>query len=222
MLTRRSIYMGLVLLLSATIAQAEYNLSYPGIQSAKTRANHAFGLNLSLAPVNVPFPMGYGFSGYGFINKSVMLGMDYLQASIALDVLGLEFGEIKERYLTLEARLFASQSFNFLIGAGSRTMEARLAKDLFDLATSHYSQVASTIHTNYLRFGIGNFWHFKKRFSFAIDYFTLNIPLSADIKRSAQVYAKNERDRGRIQDAENIVKWYPSATLFQLHFGMLF
>jgi len=190
--------------------------------SAQIRSDSHVALNLNFSPINVPFPMAWGANAYFIASKNWMLGVDYLQSKKSIKFFSFEVGEVKEKNYTFQARRFFGNSFNTIMGVGHRNTETRLAKNLFDLVLHSYSETVSEFETQYIRLGLGNQWQFKKKYTFAIDWITINIPFKGKILTSASEYAKSDEDKEDIRDAEEILKYYPSGAVIQMNLGMVF
>lgn len=201
---------------------APTNNRKPSLTSADIRDEKTFAINATVTPLSFPFPFAWGVNGYYISSRRWMFGVDYQQATFPLGLFGIDIGEVKERHITLQAKRFYGNSFNTTFGYGVRTTTAKHAKDLLDLLTSNYSQTASELETRYLRFGLGNQWQWRKQYSFLIDWFTINIPVSAHVNVSADQYAKDAQSAKKIRDMEGILKWYPSGAIVQVGFGMTF
>jgi hypothetical protein len=186
----------------------------------RTDAN--FSLNVNLAPVNIPFPMAWGVSGYYFANENWMLGLDYLNGSKAIKVFSFELGEVKERSYTLQAKRFFGNSFNIKMGVGRRSTEVLFARNLFDLATKNYTETAAEFDANYFRLGMGNQWSIKSKYTLAVDWISIDVPFSSHVRTSASQYANSEESAKDIEDAEHILKYYPGGAIFKFDIGVTF
>lgn len=191
-------------------------------EDRKARAASSFAVNATLSPVNVPFPMAKGINAYYIINEDWMIGLDYLNSGKAIKFFSFEIGEIKERSFTLQAKRFVGNSFNFTMGLGKRTTDIRLAKNLFDLATHNYSETVSEFEAKYVRLGLGNQWQFKKKYTLAVDWISLDIPFSGEVNTSASRFADSAEDKQDIEDAEGILKYYPGGAVVKLNVGLIF
>jgi len=190
--------------------------------SRDIRKESDFAVNLSFAPLNLPFPMAWGMNASYIASEKWMFGIDYLNSGKALKFFSFEIGAVEEQNYTLQVRRFYGNSFNVKMGIGQRTSEVRLAKDLFDLVETDYSGTVSKLKTNYFRFGLGNQWQFKDKYTFVVDWISINIPFSGEVETSASQFAKTDDDKKEIEDAENILKFYPSGALFHMEIGLIF
>lgn len=187
-----------------------------------TRAKSRYAANFNWSPVNVPFPMAWGLNGYYIANGDWMIGIDYLNSNKAIKFFSFEIGEIKEQAFAIQAKRFFGNSFNLKMGIGQRSTEAKLARNLFDLATKNYSETVSEFETKFIRLGIGNQWHFKERYTLAIDWISIDIPFDGEIIASASKYGKTPEDKKDIQDSEDILKYYPGGGIVKFDVGFIF
>jgi len=191
-------------------------------EDRKLREEKNISINLNLSPINVPFPMAWGINGYYIVNRNWMVGLDYLNSSRSIGFFSIEFGEIKENIYTVQARRFFGNSFNVKFGVGQRSTEVKFVKNLFDLVTHNYSETASKFETKFIRLGIGNKWHFRNRYTLAIDWFSVDIPFSGEVVTSASQFAKAQEDKDDIKNAESLLKYYPSGGIIKFDIGVVF
>ncbi len=206
--------------ISKTTSQVKENLSKN--EDRKLRENRSLALNFNFSPVNVPFPMAWGANAYYIVNGNWMIGVDYLNSSKALGLFSIQFGEVKEKIYAVQARRFFGNSFNVKFGVGQRSTEVNFARDLFDLVSNDYSETASEFKTKFIRLGIGNQWHFKNRYTLSIDWISLDIPFSGEVVTSASRFADTQEDKEDIEDAEKLLKFYPSGGALKFDIGLVF
>ena len=190
--------------------------------SREIRKNSDFSFNVAWAPVHLPFPMALGFNANYVASENWMFGIDYLNSNKAIKLFSYELGGVKEQTLTLQARRFYGNSFNLKMGIGHRRTEAKLPQNLFDLVTTNYSLTAMELRSNFFRLGFGNQWQINKKYTLVVDWFTLNIPFNAHVQTSASQFATSPSSKRDIENAENILKYYPSASIVQLEVGLIF
>lgn len=190
--------------------------------SREVRENSNFSLNAAWAPLHMPFPLAMGLNANYVASANWILGVDYMSSNQALKVFSYELGELKEQSLTLQARRFYGNSFNLKMGIGHRRTQANLAQNLFDLVNNSYSMTASELRANFFRFGFGNQWQFNKNYTLVVDWFTINIPFNAYVQTSASQFANSPSSKQDIENAENILKYYPSGSVAQFEVGLIF
>lgn len=193
---------------------------------AKERYRHETqtGINGILAPMSIPFPMGFGISGHYVMNPNWILEAEYFRSNRAIKIFAFELGEIVEQKLTLQTRYFPSDdgSFNFIMGIGYRNLEARVPKDLLDLATHNYSETAAELSARFIKLGIANQWQWKEKYLVTFDWFALEVPFAAKVMESASKYADDPEDKEDIEETEHVLKWYPSGALVKFAIGITF
>ena len=216
------VYMSLIFNAQAgeTVGDVKSEITDP--TSREIREKSDFLLNVAWAPVHFPFPMAWGINANYVANANWMFGIDYMNSNQALKFLSVDLGEVKEQSLTLQARRFYGNSFNLKMGLGQRNTAVRLGQSLFDLGTFSYSLAVSELNSNFFRFGLGNQWQVNRKYTLVVDWFTLNIPFNGEVKRSASQYANSASSRQDIENAENILKYYPSGSILQFEVGLIF
>ena len=188
------------------------------------RSDTTFGLTATVAPLSFPFPFAYGASAYFVASDNWLLEAEYLRSGMAIALFGFELGSVDERHISLQARYFPSDtgSFNFIMGGGNRNLSLKLARNLFDLATNSYSLTVSELSTNYIKLGLSNQWYWRNKYTVTFDWFSLNIPVNAEVKHSASRFAENEDDQETIKDSETVLSWYPSGAILKASIGITF
>lgn len=190
--------------------------------SRQAREEHRLGANFNLAPMSIPFPWGWGFNANFYPSADWSIGFDYLTSTWALKLFSIELGEIQEKTYTLQARRYFGNSFNLKMGIGQRETAARLPLDLFEFATKDYSLLVSEMQTKFVTVGLGNQWQFGRRYTFVMDWFSLNVPYSGEIVQSVSDYVDDENDKKSIREKEDFLKFYPSGAIFKMEFGVMF
>ncbi|MDH5178505.1 MAG: hypothetical protein OEZ39_17305 [Gammaproteobacteria bacterium] len=201
-----------------------FTLSVSAEEDSRTlRSNTHIGIDVGYAPVSLPFPSTKSLSAYLILDPNWQIGFEYAWTTFGLKALSFELGAMEEDNYTIKARYFPnSNSFNWVFGYGRRDMTVKLASDFFDLVTNTYSMVASQTRTNYVQLGLSNQWQWQKGYVVTVDWLTVNIPVAAEVTTSASQYAKDATYRARIQDAEDILAWYPQAWVVEMKVGFAF
>lgn len=196
----------------------------PSNKKPHYRSDKNWGINGWFAPFSLPFPMGWGVSAHYVANQNWLLEAEYFRSSYAINIFGFEVGGVTEQKYTLQARYFFSRSgsFNFIFGGGYRNLEVKLARDLFDLVTNDYSLTVTEMDAYFVKVGVANQWGWGKNKTVTVDWFSLEIPFQADVVQSASQYAENPDDQEEIEDAEHVLKWYPSGAIVKLSIGITF
>jgi hypothetical protein len=190
--------------------------------SREVREHANFSVNAVWAPLNFPFPLATGLNANYVASANWMLGVDYTRSNQAIKVFSYELGELNEQNLTLQARRFYGNSFNLKMGIGHRRTQAHLSQNFFDLTQTGYAATASELRSNFFRFGFGNQWQFSKKYTLVVDWFTVNIPFNAYVQTSASQFANSSSSKQDIENAENILKYYPSGSVTQFEVGLIF
>lgn len=179
-----------------------------------------FNLMLDYGLVNLPFPSSIGLEASFFITPGATISLDYQKSTIPLDFFSFEFGNLSESNLVIQSRLYPSKRFNLLFGLGKRKTSLNLATTYFQLLTGTTTPV-SELEATILRLGAGHKWTLKKKYRLAIDWIHLDIPIRAKTNVSASSFADPE-DVDDVQNAEKIMRWYPSGVLAQFKIGLAF
>jgi hypothetical protein len=193
------------------------------VERTYTREAGLWGLGGLYAPLALPFPSSYGLDVYYISAPAWTWEFEYRKSSYDIGVSDINIGSIDEQYFTLQARQFPNRSsFNVIYGLGYRKIEILLARDALELYTEDYSLAYSTAHSYFGKIGVGSHFRLNKRWTFDVDWFTLNVVLDGEVDRSAERYASTEQGRKNVRRAERFMKYYPSMTAFQMRLGILF
>lgn len=190
--------------------------------SGENRENSSLGFDFGYAPVSFPLPGTKSVSVYYNANLNWQIGLEYAWTTLGLTALSFEIGEVKETNKSIIARYFPSNSFNWIMGYGQRDVKVKLPGDLFDLVTHDYNNILTHTKTEFAQVGFGNQWQWNNGVTFSIDWLTINVPFSAEVKSSADRYANSEADAEHIRRAEKILSWYPQTWIFEIKAGFAF
>ncbi len=191
------------------------------LSSRDLRSDSTIGANVHFSLSSLPMPGNKGAYVYYIANAKWTLGLDYNKADIPIKFFKINLGEVAETHLTMQARRFIGNSFNVIMGAGTRNLEVRLPSNLLDLALKDYNEIATQVETRFVRLGVGNQWQWNRGYTLAVDWLTLNIPVNGQVIESASKYASDKDNKEKILFMERSAAWYPSGTLLQLNAGFI-
>lgn len=215
MMRKKSI--GTILLLGSLLSTSVFAES-----SREIRGQHKLGANVFWHPMSVPIASAKGVTVSYYLGRKGSLDFEYSSATYTFSYFGVDWGEVAETKVGLQLRRFIGNSFNMKIGAGHRTTEARVPSDWLNLAIGEHDKTVSQWDATYITVGMGNQWQFNRRYTFVLDWFVLDIPVSADVTQSVSQYANSQNDKDNIERAESILRYYPSGGILRFQVGMLF
>ncbi len=136
-----------------------------------------------------------------------------------------ELGEFSDLRLTLFYRSFSKRnSFNFMYGIYYNSFKLGIGDAILNRISSGYipNFDVVSIETMGISWGFGNRWHLK-RFLFAVDWFTINIPLvTLESEAPFLETTTSQEDKNDIRDAMDIIEKIPTLAIFKLQFGYSF
>jgi len=207
----------LLLVINAVVISPVFAMS-----SSEMRQQHHLGANVYWQPVSLPIPSAKGATLSLYASKKWSLGADFSSSTLGFQLFGIDVGEVNERKLTLQARRYFGNSFNLKFGFGKRVTQARAPDNLFSLAIGDSNLTLSEMRANFISFAAGNEWQFGSRYTFIVDWFTLEVPVATSTTQSAAQYGNTPSDQQTIEDIESTLRWYPSGGAFKLQVGVLF
>lgn len=210
------------LLVSLTLLAAALSTGNAMASGSSMRAEHRLGANVYWHMGAAPIPSAKGFNASFYASPKWALGVDYSSATLGFKFFGVDVAAVHETKAAIEARRFVGNSFNMQFGFGHRTTQGRVPKDWIDVAIGETSETVSEMKANYVSFGIGNQWQFGSRYTFAVDWFKLEVPVWAEVTQSASRYAKDDATKSDIEETESILRWYPSGGTLKFQIGLLF
>jgi hypothetical protein len=134
----------------------------------------------------------------------------------------IDFGEVKEKRYTLQARRYVSNSFHFSFGGVVSEFEAGLGNDVLDRFGQNISSDFSARNLG-VTGGIGNRWQWNNGFTFGVDWARVNIPvaeLSVDDNVLKSLGEGNDKS-----DVKKVIRTFnriPTFVLLGLNLGYTF
>lgn len=190
--------------------------------SLTTRAFHRFSTAITLSPISVPIPLGFGANLYYIKDARWLIGADVTYSQSTFGFLSSDLDEVHDTHIALQALYFFGNSFHARFAVGQRYTHMRLARKLFNPAASGPRQTESILESQFVRIGFGNLWHYSNKYSFGLNWLNFNFPVSGATTRSAAGNALNANDMKSIADNETIIRYFPSATFLQMELGLVF
>lgn len=188
--------------------------------SRQDRENSSIAANLSYSKISYPFS-GYGANVHYISSGNWLFGLEYTSASRKFQFWKFDLARFEEKNLLLQAKRFFGNSFNIKMGMGYRRTAFVFAPEIFSVSLAAEDKVSSA-ETYIARLALANQWHFAHRYTFAIDWISLDIPFYQKIIDSAARYASNQNDQDNIRKAESFLQFYPSVAAFRLEAGVIF
>lgn len=127
---------------------------------------------------------------------------EYSKGSLSIPVYSVDIGEITEERVTLQARYYPGNSFNWSFGLLYQKGSAELGADIPATSNHDVFEMESFGAT----LGFGNRWQWKNGITFGIDWFRVNQPFFGQWENESvlkQVSANDADDLKKIMRAFN-------------------
>lgn len=189
--------------------------------SKAAREKSDLALNGSYSFLSYPFPSTTGVSAHYIASADWSFGTEFTSANWSLEILKLQLLDFDEKSLSLEAKRFFGNSFNIRMALAYRQTDFSFAPSLFSISLKE-SETISAAEALVIRFGVGNQWHFKQRYTLAVDWLSVEAPFYRRIIRSAARFASSSEDRNYIEKAEKTLQLYPVISMLKIQAGFIF
>lgn len=143
---------------------------------------------------------------------------EYSKGSLSIPVYSIDIGEISEERVTLQARHFPGNSFNWSFGMIYQKGEAELGGDIPATTNHDVFEMESFGAT----LGFGNRWQWENGLTLGIDWFRMNQPFFGQWENESvlkQVSANDADDLKKIMRAFNTL---PTFVFLGLNIGYTF
>jgi len=178
------------------------------------------------SPIDLIIPSKLGFTLGWTKNVDKSWEIEYLSGSVSVPFLVKDLGKMTDQRISLIGRsYFGSNSFNFSYGLSYMKFSAYLGDQFLSVVTGGSYPSIDLIQIDSLGFNlaIGNRWVFNKNISFGVDWISWAQPVSLQKKHSVFLdHASNSSERDSVNDAVNLISFFPRLVLFKLQLGILF
>lgn len=176
------------------------------------------------AILGLAIPSKYGVAAAWRTSRRWEFEAGYFTGSYELSNSFINVGGLRETVLSLDARLYAWRSLNFIFGLSRQSYQAKLGNDILGRTIGPGASLdLIEVQTLGLQLGFGNRWSIYDHFIFGVDWLVLNFPFRS-LKSDAPVldFVNDANDRARIQDAVTILRYLPTGAACKLALGYQF
>lgn len=178
------------------------------------------------SPLDLLIPSKYGLTLGWIQNASRTWELEYLKGSVSVPFIVEDLGEMTDTRITLLGRSYAARnSFNFSYGLSYLDFSLHLGDKILNRVSGGGYPSLDLVKLEALGFniGLGNRWTFKHNITFGVDWVSWTQPLVVLSKKSIFLdYASNQQDKDDVDDALNLVSYFPRFVLLKLQIGMSF
>jgi hypothetical protein len=152
-------------------------------------------------------------------NEEWSVEAEYSKGSLAAGFGVMDFANVKESRVTIQARRYTGNSFNFTFGPVLSSFSAHAGNDMVsEDVSSEFSASNLGITT-----GMGNRWQWSNGFAFGIDWVRVNIPLiETKIEDDVLDSVSQSEDSEDIKKVIRAFNRVPTFVLLGLNIGYTF
>lgn len=198
----------------------------PSIPTAELREASKFTVSYTASPMGIPVPFKHGPSVAWIIDRNWTVEGSYFTGSFGVSTEFLDIGSFTETLITLNARYYPGNSFNWLIGVSRQSYEAHIGSALVSRLSG--GNIPGDIDlvkvaTIGLQTGLGNRWQWKNGLTLGIDWIVINIPFMTSRSEAAFLdYVSNQDDRRHVEDALKVMRFLPTGPITKISVGYSF
>jgi hypothetical protein len=193
------------------------------IQNVRTENNYFASFNYSA--LDFPIPGKWGVTAGLMSTPDRTWELEYLKGSYSVPGGFRDLGSINDTRISLIARSYFGNSFNFAGGISYFDFTADVGDKLISNATqgAYPSMNAMTVRGFGAYVGIGNSWTFRKNITLGIDWIAIAQPIyitkrTSDFRQTSGDASANQS----IDDTMKIISYLPRFALLSAHLGMVF
>jgi hypothetical protein len=193
------------------------------LDSAQRRKSSIGSLMLGYQMITTWLPSKKNLSYTHIFNQDLSLEAEVSWMTLDRDsFIGVDFGAVRERRFTLQARRFVANSFHYLLGVVYSDFSAKLGREVVDQFGGEISQEAQGQNLGVCA-GLGNRWQLNHGVTWGIDWIRVNIPIIET--RSGQSVLTQIASEGERQDLKKVIRTFnriPNFVFFGISAGYSF
>lgn len=189
------------------------------IHRSEDLRDDSFGtLMLGYQPFTTWIPGKWTASYTQIFNRKWSLEGEYSQGYLSVPVLNVDIGKIKEERVSLQARYYPGNSFNWTFGMMYQRGEAKLGSDI--PATSKFD--VFEMESFGATLGFGNRWQWKNGITFGLDWFRMNQPLFGRWENESVLKTVSSKDASDLKRIMRAFNTFPTFVFLGINLGYTF
>lgn len=189
------------------------------IERSEDLRDHSFGsLMLGYQAFTTWIPGKWTGSYTQIFNRKWSLEGEYSRATLSVPVLNVDIGKIREERVTLQARYYPGNSFNWTFGMMYQHGEANLGADIPATTNVDVFRMENFGATA----GFGNRWQWKNGVTFGVDWFRMNQPLFGRWEDKGVLKTVSKKDADDLKKIMRAFNTFPTFVFFGLSVGYTF
>lgn len=193
-------------------------------RNKKRREEKNWGVHFNYTYIDTWVPGKTGVNLYYVESAAISWDLEYLKGSLSVPAFIFDIGEFTDERASLLKRSFGNKtSFHFFYGAYYNHLNIHLGDKLLESVSGNSSHSVEVMDVKLmgLSWGFGNRWQTSRKFTWGIDWLTINMPL---VRLGADTpYLDKSTDSGDKEDARDALETlqtYPTFSILKLQFGM--
>lgn len=200
------------------------NISRELALNSGRREKKEWGVHFNYAYIDTWISGKKGINAYYVESSAVTWDFEYLKGSLSLPSFIFELGEFTDKRFSLLKRSFGdNNSFHYLYGVYYNHLNIHLGDDLLESVSGdeRHSVDVMDIKVMGASWGIGNRWQTSGKFTWGIDWFTINMPLVRLGASTPYLDETNDKkDRENAKDAIETLQSYPTFSILKVQLGI--
>jgi hypothetical protein len=211
-------------------AKEKVSDAYGQVQSTLAKGRYLRGQSKwalfgNYAPLDLLIPGKYGVSLGWTRGPDKIWELEYLRGKVAVPFIVEDLGKMTDQRLTLMARSFSGNSFNFSYGISYFDFSITLGDKLLNGVSAGQVPYVDVISVQSVGFylGVGNRWNFPNGFTLGVDWATWAQPVYITNEEKGFLDATtDESDKDEVETALDVVNYFPRLSFLKLNLGWSF
>ena len=188
------------------------------------REKRSWGIHFDYAYIDTWVPSKTGATVYYIENQQNTWDLEYLKGSLGVPSFIIDIGELSDTRLSFLKRSYRNRtSFHYLYGIYYNNINIHLGDEFVEDLTgdSRFSADLIDIKVMGVSWGIGNRWTTSGKFTWGVDWFSVNWPL---VKLGSDTpYLDESDDKSHKEDVRDVIEFiekYPTFSLLIIQLGI--
>lgn len=183
-----------------------------------------WGVHFNYTYIDTWIPGKKGFNAYYVESSAVSWDLEYLKGSLSLPSFIFDLGEFTDQRISFFKRSFGSNtSFHYLYGVYYNQLNIHLGDDLLASVSGDARNSVEVVDIKVVgaSWGIGNRWNTSGKFTWGVDWLTINLPLVRFAAKTPYLDESSDKeDKEDVRDALEKLQSYPTFSILKFQLGI--
>lgn len=193
-------------------------------KNKKRRSKKNWGTHFNYTYLDTWIPGKIGLNLYYIESQKVTWDLEYLKGSLSVPSFIFDLGEFSDTRVSFLKRSYGRKtSFHYFYGAYYNHINIQLGDDMLSSVSGGNKSSVDVMSIKLLgaTWGFGNRWHTSGKFTWGVDWFTVNLPLVVLESETPYLEKSNEKDdRDDARGAIGVMESYPTFSILKLQLGI--